>query len=140
MHHPLTGRRSSGQQVFGTISSVSGGIGRDGRGRDDSTAPRRPLRLIHVEYYLSRADAVRREKYFKTTKGKRTLRLVLKESLAEVSEGMSAVKGDPASSRPLRGSIRGPSGCLSRRLYRQAIERAPRWFVCVDHRIHAARP
>ena len=52
-------------------------------GNVQSTAPRRPLHLIHVEYYLSRSDAVRREKYLKTTKGKRTLRLMLKDSLAE---------------------------------------------------------
>ena len=52
-------------------------------GQVAATAPRRPLHLMHVEYYLSRADAVRREKYLKTTKGKRALRLMLKDTLAE---------------------------------------------------------
>jgi putative endonuclease len=42
-----------------------------------STRFRRPLRLIHAEYYFTKSDAVRREKYFKTTKGKRTLRVML---------------------------------------------------------------
>jgi predicted GIY-YIG superfamily endonuclease len=37
--------------------------------------------LIFCEYFLSKADAQRREKYFKTTKGKRTLKLILKNSL-----------------------------------------------------------
>lgn len=50
-------------------------------GRVESTAPRRPFRLIHTESYLSEADAIRREKYLKTTKGRRALRLMLRESL-----------------------------------------------------------
>jgi len=54
------------------------------RGKIRSTAPRRPLRLVHVEYYLARSDALRREKYFKTTKGKRTLRLILSDTLDAV--------------------------------------------------------
>ena len=55
-------------------------------GQVPATAPRRPLHLIHVEYYLSRSDAVRREAYFKTTKGKRALRLMLKDSLTMARE------------------------------------------------------
>jgi len=51
------------------------------RGNSKSTAPRRPLKLIFCEYFLSKKDAWRREKYFKTTKGKRTLKLLLKNSL-----------------------------------------------------------
>jgi putative endonuclease len=50
-------------------------------GNSKSTAPRRPFKLIFCEYFLSKADAQRREKYFKTTKGKRTLKLILKSSL-----------------------------------------------------------
>jgi putative endonuclease len=53
-------------------------------GFSKSTRHRRPLVLIFCEYYLSKKDAMRREKYFKTTDGKRTLRLMLKESLKEV--------------------------------------------------------
>jgi putative endonuclease len=49
-------------------------------GNSKSTAPRRPFKLIFCEYFLSKADAQRREKYFKTTKGKRTLKLILKIS------------------------------------------------------------
>jgi putative endonuclease len=39
------------------------------------------VRLIFYEAYLSEKDARRREKYFKTTKGKRTLKLMLEDSL-----------------------------------------------------------
>ena len=39
------------------------------------------LKLIFYEAFISERDARRREKYFKTTKGKRTLKLMLKDSL-----------------------------------------------------------
>ena len=46
-----------------------------------STANRRPLKLIFYECYTNKVDAVRREKYLKTTTGKRALKLMLKETL-----------------------------------------------------------
>ena len=54
------------------------------QGRNTSTAPRRPLKLIHCECYLSKKDAERRETYLKTAKGRRTLRLMLKHSLSDL--------------------------------------------------------
>lgn len=54
------------------------------KGLSKSTAPRRPFRLLFCEYYLSKTDALRREKYFKTTAGKKTLKLMLRESLKEL--------------------------------------------------------
>jgi len=56
-------------------------------GNSKSTAPRRPFKLIFCEYYLTKEDALRREKYFKTTAGKKTIKLMLKESLKEVDPG-----------------------------------------------------
>ena len=53
-------------------------------GKTISTSKRMPLRLIFCEYYLSRKDAMRREKYFKTTQGKRMLRLMLRNTLKEI--------------------------------------------------------
>lgn len=44
-----------------------------------STAPRRPFKIIFYEAYKNKHDALRREKYFKTRKGKTTLRSMLKE-------------------------------------------------------------
>ena len=52
-------------------------------GNSKATEPRRPFILLFCEYYLSKHDATRREKYFKTTVGKKALRLMLKESLIE---------------------------------------------------------
>ncbi len=56
------------------------------RGYSFATSFRRPLELIYCEFYKAKRDALRREKYFKTTKGKRTLKLMLKESLLEVTK------------------------------------------------------
>jgi putative endonuclease len=50
-------------------------------GKNISTKSRLPLKLIYYEAHLSKADAARRERYFKTTKGKSTLKQMLRESL-----------------------------------------------------------
>ncbi len=49
-------------------------------GLTPSTRPRRPLQLIFYEAHASRLDAVRRERYFKTSKGKATLRQMLRDT------------------------------------------------------------
>jgi putative endonuclease len=51
------------------------------QGQNTSTAPCRPFTLLHCEFYLAQADDERRETYLKTAKGRRTLRLMLEESL-----------------------------------------------------------
>lgn len=48
-------------------------------GRSVATAPRRPLSLIYYEACTVRLDAERREKYLKTTGGRRFLAKRLKE-------------------------------------------------------------
>ncbi len=40
----------------------------------DSTRKRRPLNLIYYEAYKEKSDALKREKFLKTTKGKSQLR------------------------------------------------------------------
>lgn len=49
-----------------------------------STKARRQLRLIFLESYINKGDAVRREKYLKTTIGRRMLKVMLKETLNEI--------------------------------------------------------
>ena len=46
-----------------------------------ATRPYRPFDLVFYEAYKSSANAKRREGYFKTNPGKRTLKLMLAESL-----------------------------------------------------------
>jgi predicted GIY-YIG superfamily endonuclease len=49
-----------------------------------STRLRRPLKLIYFESYISKSDALRREEYFKTTPGKRALKLMLRKTLNDL--------------------------------------------------------
>ncbi|MDD3648378.1 MAG: GIY-YIG nuclease family protein [Candidatus Dojkabacteria bacterium] len=51
------------------------------QGKSASTKPRRPFKLIYYEAHISKQDALRREKYFKTSKGKSTLRQMLRIDL-----------------------------------------------------------
>lgn len=51
------------------------------QGKVGSTQNRRPLKLVYYEACLRQADALHREKYLKTTWGKRYLRNRLKASL-----------------------------------------------------------
>jgi putative endonuclease len=48
-----------------------------------STRPRRPFELIFYEAYKSMEDAKRRERYPKTSPGKSSLRMMLRDSLEE---------------------------------------------------------
>jgi putative endonuclease len=52
-------------------------------GENISTKSRLPLKLFYYEAHLSKKDAARRERYFKTTKGKSTLKQMLRDSLME---------------------------------------------------------
>lgn len=56
------------------------------QGKTKSTALRRPFVPLLCEYYLSKKDSLRREKYFKSSAGKRVLRLMLQESLSVIKK------------------------------------------------------
>jgi len=70
---------------IGYSSNLEQRLTEHANGKSASTASRRPFRLIFCEYYLSKSDASRRERYFKTTAGKRTLKLMLQRSMQEIS-------------------------------------------------------
>jgi putative endonuclease len=50
-------------------------------GKNQSTRSRRPFKLLYYEAHTSKVDAMRREKYFKTTKGKVTINQILRDAL-----------------------------------------------------------
>ena len=50
-------------------------------GDTTSTKPKRLFKLVYYEVHLSEKDARRKEKYFKTQKGKSTLKQVLRDGL-----------------------------------------------------------
>lgn len=49
-----------------------------------ATKPRLPVKLIYAEFHLNKYDALRREKYFKTNKGKNALYKMCREYLKSV--------------------------------------------------------
>ncbi len=53
-------------------------------GSSKFTSCRLPVSLIHYEAYLLESDARRREKYLKTTEGKRFLRQQLKDLIENI--------------------------------------------------------
>jgi len=53
------------------------------RGRVKSTKNYRPCKLIGYEAYILKSDALRREKFLKTTEGRRLLRLQYRDILSE---------------------------------------------------------
>ena len=63
---------------IGSTNNIKSRILRHSEGLVISTRHRRPLNLIFYEAYLMKSDAIRREHYFKTTKGKTTLKMMLK--------------------------------------------------------------
>jgi putative endonuclease len=50
-------------------------------GESKATKDRRPLVLIYCEFHHHREDALRRERYFKTNPGKRTLKQMIRKFL-----------------------------------------------------------
>jgi putative endonuclease len=52
-------------------------------GKVDSTKYKRPLELIFYEAYLRKTDSDRREKFLKTTEGKRLLKQQIRDILRE---------------------------------------------------------
>jgi putative endonuclease len=63
-----------GQLYTGCTSDLSNRIALHNGGQVPSTKDRRPLKLIYYEASLNERDAYRREKYLKTTYGKRYIR------------------------------------------------------------------
>ena len=55
------------------------------RGKTKSTSKRRPMKLIYCEFFINKSDALRREKYFKTSQGKRMLKLLLRETFININ-------------------------------------------------------
>lgn len=75
--------RSHKDQMFyiGSTNDLERRVHQHQNGENVSTAKRLPVDLIYFEGHRSKDDALRREKYFKTTKGKVTLRQMLRNAL-----------------------------------------------------------
>ena len=74
-----------------TTYNIKARIIRHDKGLVPATRFRRPLKLIFYEAYVIKSDAIRRECYFKTTKGKAALKIMLKDYfLGQSAESFSA--------------------------------------------------
>lgn len=71
------------QFYIGSTNNLQRRLLQHQRGENTSTAKRLPLELIYFEGHRSKTDALRRENYFKFTKGKTTLRQILRDALAQ---------------------------------------------------------
>jgi putative endonuclease len=66
---------------IGTTNDLRRRLRQHRAGANISTAARLPLEPVYFEGHRSKLDAIRRERYFKTNKGKTTLRQMLRDSL-----------------------------------------------------------
>lgn len=64
---------------MGSSSDLRARFKSHNNGENLSTKSYAPFKLIFYEAYISKKDALRREEYFKTTKGKTTLKTMLKD-------------------------------------------------------------
>ena len=71
--------RLDGRLYTGSTNDLKARLRLHNAGEITSTRPRRPLDLIFYEAYLNEYDAKPREQYLKSTKGKTTLRTMLKD-------------------------------------------------------------
>ena len=73
--------QSDGKLYTGYTTHLENRIREHNAGEVDSTKGRRPLDLVFFEGYKGMEDAKRRERCFKTTRGKSSLRMMLQDSL-----------------------------------------------------------
>lgn len=71
----------NGQLYVGYTTHLKQRLETHNKGSVTSTKSKRPWRLIFAEAYVSQNDALRREKYLKTTQGKNALKHMLRETL-----------------------------------------------------------
>ncbi|MBL7933157.1 MAG: GIY-YIG nuclease family protein [Bacteroidia bacterium] len=75
----------------GYTSNLEARIKDHNSGGTKSTSYRGPLELVFCEFYLFEEDARKREKYFKTSMGKKAIKLMLKTTLEKMGY-MNSVK------------------------------------------------
>ena len=69
---------------IGYSANLEARLKRHNAGGNKSTSYRLPLELIFCEFYLFEEDARKREMYFKTTMGKKAIKLMLRSTLEKM--------------------------------------------------------
>ena len=70
--------RSKNRFYTGSTNNLKRRVDEHNKGQNIATKPYVPWELVFYEAYLERFDAMRREKYLKTTQGRQTLRRMLR--------------------------------------------------------------
>ncbi|MBI4039508.1 GIY-YIG nuclease family protein [Candidatus Daviesbacteria bacterium] len=79
----LQSKKKLDQLYIGYTTNLKQRSIRHNKGLVQSTKPYCPWGLIFYEAYQSKKDAKRRELYLKTTKGRKALKLMLRDSLGK---------------------------------------------------------
>ena len=75
-------RSTQNSQLYvGYTTDIKQRLETHNKGSVTSTKSKRPWKCIFTETYISQDDALRREKYLKTTQGKNALKHMLRETL-----------------------------------------------------------
>ena len=74
--------KKKGQIYFGYSSNLKCRLLEHNSGKSSATKPYLPWKLLFYEAFVSKGDAERREAYFKTSKGRKSFKLIARESLA----------------------------------------------------------
>ena len=77
----LRSKDNLNQFYVGYTEDIQERLNKHNTGQVQSTKPYHPWTLIYYEVFTSIVDAKQREQYLKTTKGRRTLRLMLQNTL-----------------------------------------------------------
>lgn len=72
---------SNGQLYIGLTGNLKRRVQEHKKGKSSFTSKRLPLKIIFYEAFNNRKDAEKRERYLKTSKGKYTLKAMLKNTL-----------------------------------------------------------
>jgi putative endonuclease len=72
--------QSSGRNYTGYSADLTQRLGQHNHGITKSTKNRGPWRLLHQEEFATRSEAMKREKFLKTGKGREELRRILEQS------------------------------------------------------------
>ena len=67
----------------GMTNNLKNRLQQHARGEVKSTISRRPLKLIHYEYFINKQDAEAREKFFKSGFGRNQMKIALKKTLED---------------------------------------------------------
>jgi putative endonuclease len=82
MHYTYILRSQKDRKLYiGHTDNLKRRVAEHNSGLEQSTKGRRPFELLFYEAFKNQYDAIRREWYFKTSKGKSSLKQLLRESL-----------------------------------------------------------